>query len=284
MRNDFVVFILTHGRAGRVKTYNTLREHGYTGKVVLVCDDEDADLFAYMEEFGADNVAVFSKYEIAKTFDEADNFMQRKTIVYARNACFDIARKLGYKYFCEMDDDYTDFAYSFNEERVYKILKTHKLDDVFDILIQFFQNTPVKTIAMAQGGDYVGGGDSAMGKWITMKRKAMNSFICSTDRPFKFIGRVNEDVNTYVKQGMVGDLFLTTNIVRLEQMRTQANKGGMTETYEAEGTHVKSFYTIMYAPSCVKLWAMGNKDYRIHHKIIFNNAVPKIVAEKWKRK
>ena len=42
MRNkDFVAFILTHGRADNVITYNTLRNHGYTGRIVLIIDDED---------------------------------------------------------------------------------------------------------------------------------------------------------------------------------------------------------------------------------------------------
>lgn len=52
---------------------------------------------------------MFDKPKIAKTFDEADNFDDRRAIVYARNACFQIARKLGYKYFIELDDDYDVF-------------------------------------------------------------------------------------------------------------------------------------------------------------------------------
>ena len=41
MREDFCVFILTHGRHDRVHTYNTLLKAGYTGKIYIVIDDED---------------------------------------------------------------------------------------------------------------------------------------------------------------------------------------------------------------------------------------------------
>ena len=83
--NGFVAFILTHGRPDRVLTYEKLRKHGYTGKIYIVCDDEDKTLPEYRKRFG--DVLVFSKSEIAKTFDEGDNFGDRRAIIYARNAC-----------------------------------------------------------------------------------------------------------------------------------------------------------------------------------------------------
>lgn len=33
----------------------------------------------------------------------------------------------------------------------------------------------------------------------------MNSFICDTERPFSFMGRFNEDVNTYITHGETGE-------------------------------------------------------------------------------
>jgi len=100
-KGDFAAFILTHNRAGRVLTYRTLRSHGYTGPVFLVCDDGDPGLADYQEEFGADQVLVFSKSEIAERFDEADAFNDRRGVFYARNACFDLARQIGVRYFIQ---------------------------------------------------------------------------------------------------------------------------------------------------------------------------------------
>jgi len=86
----------------------------------------------------------------------------------------------------------------------------------------------------------------------------MNTLLCSLKRPIKFLGRINED-NT-----------------------TQKNKGGMTDIYLDTGTYLKSFYSVMFCPSCVKISKMGNKDMRIHHKIKWENAVPCILNEKYK--
>ena len=95
--NDFAVFILTHGRPDNVVTYDTLKKHGYTGRVYLVIDDEDDTEDQYRERYG-DKVIQFSKREIEKTFDTGDNFTNKRgVIIYARNACFEIARNLGVK-------------------------------------------------------------------------------------------------------------------------------------------------------------------------------------------
>ena len=38
LRDNFCVFILTHGRSDRVYTYKTIRKQGYTGPVFFVVD------------------------------------------------------------------------------------------------------------------------------------------------------------------------------------------------------------------------------------------------------
>ena len=60
MRSDFVAFILTHGRPNRVKTYELLRKCGYTGRIVLVIDNEDKTAQEYFDKYG-DDVVVFNK-------------------------------------------------------------------------------------------------------------------------------------------------------------------------------------------------------------------------------
>jgi len=98
--HNYAVFILTHGRPDKVMTYRTLRRSGYTGKIYLICDDEDKTLSKYQEKY-KDEVVVFSKKDYEKKFDIMDNFKGNKVIVYARNACYDIARSLGLDHFFE---------------------------------------------------------------------------------------------------------------------------------------------------------------------------------------
>lgn len=275
IRSDFCAFILSHGRADNVITYNLLRKLNYTGPIYIVIDNEDEEANEYYERYG-DEVVMFNKPYIANTFDACDNQKNRKTIVYARNACFELARELGYKYFIELDDDYYYFGHKNpNESSCY----IYDLDNMFNILTNFLESTPISSVAFAQGGDHIGVFDGH----IMVKRKAMNSFICSVDKPFTFIGRINEDVNTYVRLGGLGKIFLTIMNIKLDQKDTQTNGAGMTDVYLEGGTYIKSFYSVMINPSCVKVRSMGVSSKRLHHSISWENAVPCILRKEYKK-
>ena len=283
-KDRFAVFILTHGRPHKQVTYKSLRNCGYTGEVYFIIDNEDDSAAEYRELFG-DRVIMFNKEKIAQKFDEADNFKDRRTIFYARNASFSIAKKLGLDYFLQLDDDYTGFWFKFSTSLRYVDRPVKNLDKVFAAVLKFYQRTPALSIAFGQGGDLVGGSNSTTANRVWLKRKAMNTFFCSTSRPFSFLGRVNEDVNTYVSLGNRGGLFFTLFNTTIIQLPTQHNKGGMTDIYLNQGTYVKSFYTVMYCPSAVKIYTMqGVTSRRIHHKIDWKRAVPCIVDEKYRKK
>lgn len=282
--NNFAVFILTHGRANNVKTIKTLRTRGYTGKIYLIIDNEDDQAEQYYKKYGRENVFMFDKEEVGKTFDHADNFNIKNTITYARNACFDIAKKIGIEYFVQLDDDYTRFEFRITKKLNYTTVNCTYLDQVFESILKFYKSIPALTIAIAQGGDFVTGAGSQFARVNKLYRKAMNSFFCSTNRPFKFVGTMNEDVNTYVRYGSLGNLFFTIPIVNLCQQSTQTGEGGITEMYLKYGTYVKAFYTIIFNPSTVKISMMGTSRRRIHHKINWKTAVPVILNEEHKKK
>lgn len=277
---NIAVFILTHGRADNVKTYKTLRDCGYTGKIYLVIDDEDDQEQRYRKNYG-EQVVQFCKEEYLRKSMCINPDKPRKVILYARNACFDIARQLGITHFVEMDDDYKWFEFRNVCDGHLLSTKVNDMDGVLAAFFDFMDSTSIKTCAFAQGGDFIGGAS----EWhrINMKRKAMNSFFCVTDNPIDFIGSINEDVNTYVTRGNIGELFFTIGKIDLVQTETQTNSGGMSETYLDNGTYVKSFPTVMLNPSCVKISMMGSGHNRIHHKINWKNAVPKILNEKYRK-
>ena len=234
-----------------------------------------------MQKF--DKVEIFNKKDIATTFDEYDNFENRKAIIYARNASFDIAKKLGYRYFMQLDDDYSRFEFRLYSQEIYKPSVIRDLDSVILAALDFYKKTNFSSIAFAQGGDFIGGKNNQTAKRPTLFRKCMNTFICSTDRPFQFIGRLNEDVNTYTKKQSVGLLMGTIPFVSIVQGQTQKNAGGMTETYLSSGTYVKSFYSVMGMPSSIHISLMGDKHKRLHHSINWDNTVPKIMSEKMRK-
>ena len=282
--NSFCAFILSHGRPNGVKTYETLRRQGYTGKIRIVVDDEDKSIGEYRKRF-KDEVIVFSKDEAAKLCDPMDNLGNRGTPLFARNMLWTIAKNEGCDYFVELDDDYSEFLFKFTRERDYiGRIKIADLDGVFDVMVDFLKSTPTTVIAAAQGGDYIGGPAAMFGKKIFLRRKTMNVFFCKTDRPFYFYGTLNDDVNSYIKNGNVGILHFTNNLVCVQQGATQQNKGGITELYLKVGTYNKSFYTVMISPTSAKISTLGPSDPRVHHKILWKYAVPKIVSEKYRKK
>ena len=283
---DFAAFILTHGRPNRQRTLRWIQRQGYTGPVYLVVDDEDETLPEYQALYG-DQVIVFSKREAIASFDIGDNFVGVGSCI-PRNAIWDLAENLGYRYFIMLDDDYTSFRFRWNKHLIREFIHITDLDTTWGTMLNWFKTTPpqVVTFAMSQGGDFIGG---TIGKpTITCKRKAMNAFFCDTQRRFEFPGRLNEDVNAYTELQRRGFAFLTTWQVSLEQEATQQAGGGMTETYREVGTYVKSFYSVMRCPSAVRIsYLRDNREGgipRIHHRVNYDHCAPKIIPETLQKK
>lgn len=72
--------------------------------------------------------------------------------------------------------------------------------------------------------------------------------------------------------------------VQLNQIMTQTNPGGLTDIYLSSGTYVKSFYTVMMAPSCVTVSPLKSAHPRFHHQITWDYAVPKILSQRYQKR
>lgn len=154
----FAVFILSNGRADNVITVKTLRKYGYTGDIKIICDNLDPQLPEYRKNYPG-MVEVFDKPAYAKKIDTGiNNDKEMRAIVYARNASYDIADRLGLTHFMQCDDDYAYFGYREEKDGVLYTREHYHLDESFDAMMDFLDTTPAMTIAFAQGGDYIGGG------------------------------------------------------------------------------------------------------------------------------
>lgn len=291
---DFCVFILSHGRPDNVVTVDTLKRFGYTGQWFIVLDDLDPTIEQYKAKFGDDKIVVFNKDVYMSTTDSMDNFSFHKSIVYARNACIDIAQGLGFRYFAEYEDDYDSIRWRMNPEIEYssKMLSSehNTLDRVFDVMLDYLIETPrLTSICMAQSGDYIGGGNSRMIQEQS-RRKAMNSWIIDTERYFEFAGTMNDDVVVYTSLTAQGTLFLTTGYIAINQKQTQSNASGNTDMYKRFGTYAKSFYSVIAHPSGVKIGTLQNlgdrvntSAFRVHHTVEWKYTAPKILRENIKK-
>ena len=267
LRDDFAVFILTHGRADNVVTADTLKRQKYSGKLYFIIDNEDDTAELYREKFGAENVIMFDKAAAVARADTMDNICEHRAILYARNESWRIAKELGLKYFLMLDDDYKDILIRWPEGTKLKgkSMVGPQLDGLFEAMLTFLDASGAAMVALAQGGDMIGGVNGG-GYKMGLKRKCMNSMFCRTDTPVEF-----------------GVLFFTFMRCQVTQIQTQSLSGGMTEAYKESGTYTKSFYSVMSMPSCVEIGKMGGSHQRTHHQINWDCCVPKILNQKYRK-
>lgn len=287
MRNDFAVFVLSHGRAEKSLTVDTLKKSGYTGNYYMIVDNEDSQIELYGKRFGKDHVIVFDKKAVGETFDIMDNFDGRQVVTFARNAVYDIARKLGLKYFFESDDDLSCFRQRYVDDKGSLCTKyVRDMDSVVEAYLEYMDSTQIDILAFGQTGDLIGGKNSKLFTDV-YRRKAMQGFFVRVSNQMPFVGRFNDDVNSYVDNGKRGYLCLTYRDIIMDTAETQVQVGGISEMYKKYGTYVKSFYSVMLDPSCVMISTMGdslvNIHHRIHHVIDWGRAVPKIISGRFKK-
>lgn len=279
MKNkDFAVFILSHGRADTISTYRALRDGGYTGRTYVVIDNEDEQEELYRQKFG-DDIIQFDKRDYLEKTDLGDLDTDRRIGVFARNFIQDEAKRLGYKFHLQLDDDVHGFTYRFAHGKVLRALHCSHLDEVFSGMVEYMKETPITSLSFALSAYNMGGVDGSIKEGMT--RKTMTTFLMRADDVQYFHMRMNDDITTSLINGMRGKLYYSYLPVEVEVDKTQVKAGGMTDIYQKNGTYRKSFYSVMCCPSCVKVSAMGITDYRIHHTISWNNAVPKLLSERW---
>lgn len=283
MKNyDYITFILCYNRPDMCITLKTLEKCNYIGAYRLIVGDDDPKLLNYIDIFGKDNIYIFNKNDY-QWVDKQDTFCRMNCVVYARNAVFDIAKKLGYKYFVVLDDDYGEIRYRFEKDGSLSSKYCKDANELFNCMFNLLESSnKITCVALAQTGDYIGGLGSALLSGKTV-RKIMNTWFCSTEKRFIFTGTINEDTTAYTTLGSRGYLFLTVQHASVNQADTQQLKGGLTDVYLDLGTYIKSYYSVMSCPSAVKISMMGDTHYRIHHRVSWNNCVPKIVSGRYKK-
>ncbi|MEM3067395.1 MAG: hypothetical protein QXX91_01925, partial [Thermoplasmata archaeon] len=70
-----------------------------------------------------------------------DNFEKQNTVLYARNVCFDFAKEKNIKYFMQLDDDYMNFNYRFDNNLKYTFKKMRLLEKNIFSMIKFLEKT-----------------------------------------------------------------------------------------------------------------------------------------------
>ena len=283
MRDDFAVFILSHGRAKEITTVDLLIKGNYTGDWFVVIDNEDDQEPIYRNRFG-EHVLQFDKLEYAKRTDTGDLDDDRRVGVFARNAIQEMAKEKGYKYHLQLDDDFRAISFRLPKGKGTSLtnIRCTDLDKLFDSMLDFMDTTPVAWLSFGLSSDYLGG--TANKRYQHgLFNKTMGSFLMRSDAVTWFTMRMNDDITTCVHQWSLGKPNYTLMCTMVETPPTQKMKGGMTDIYQDNGTYRKSFYSVMKCPSFVKIAKQGITHFRIHHQIAWNNCAPKVLNQKWRK-
>ena len=292
----YCIFIISYKRAKicRDNTFNMLKSINCKASIYIVCSDDDPTIEEYYNIYGKENVLIFNKLDIQKRFniDLCDCYYgennRMQGTVWVRNACYELAEKLGFKYFLVLDDDYTSFNSRYimyetqkNKEVLnffYDIFKQISFDEFSSCMFDIIDSQPfIACTGFAHIADYIGGVNNFK---KGLKFKVINVFFLTTEKRIRFVGRMNDDINTYLLNNNVGRLFLSLYDIFVQMLEVRKVKGGMLDLYKKFNSWMQGFYSVICSPSAVKLGMIGKLDKnnnRIRHKLKHDRFTPKII-------
>lgn len=281
MRDDFAVFILTHGRAKEQKTLKTLLNTGYTGKYYLVVDNLDKQQEEYSRIYG-EHVIVFDKlnaYEITDTFH---NEKILKAVVFPRNMIFEMARQRGIQYFAMCDDDISRIEYKNENDGKMRTTKvTKNINRILEAYVHFSETSKLTVLGFCESGVFIGGVNQIVKNGYT---PSIGKFmIFRTQDEVKYRGLYYEDNIASLDIPLQGRISLSPTMISITSQVDvkKSARGGMHETYDKTAEcYVCSFMVLMAHPSGVKIKRDKGK-WKIRKSM--NNLRPKLINERYRK-
>ena len=286
--NKFAVLINTNGRPDKQITIDTLRKCGYTGKIYLIIDDLDQTAKKYYEKY-SDLVIEFKKKEYEKNADTFLNYEMLNTVLYARNASFDIAKELGLEWFIICDDDITNMSYKIilNDKLISH--KAIKLDSFFDACIDFMKNTSMECLSSCEEGLYIGGANDNVKNGLVWRMGHFWLFNSNFNRRFRGAfheDRIFSDDNAMNKCFGLSLLAISTPSFKQnnqehkhKQHKQHKQEGGMQKQYSDTGMYIPRYFSVIAHPDF--------NFIEIKKEIVARrrkeNADPKILSDTWRK-
>lgn len=244
----FAIFILTNGRPNHQYTLEFLRK-SFKGDVFLLCDNEDSTLKDYQKNYGK-NVVVFDKNEWVSKSDQMDNFRSKKSVLYARNAVFEIAKDMGYDYFAMVDDDVTGLSFRYEKDGKLVGKPVKDFNKVSSAVLEAMGDTGTDYFSFGTDKIYIGGAANSQYQRKIID-KVYNFIFCRTDQEHFYKGIMNEDEIHNILSMSVGKLVKSSTIIQMQMKPVGRDSvGGNAETYNENGyySYVRNFYPIIAFP------------------------------------
>ena len=286
MRDDFAVFICTHGRPDKQLTLNAILQCGYTGKWYLVVDNADKTIQQYIDNFGADKIIVFDKnyYINSGRYDNGDNKLHDKCILYAKRAVEDIAKECGFTYFIIADDDITKITIRCPQQNRLARIRITDLDAVLDAHIMLMENTDIVCLGFGNVTHYFGGIATFSDKNLSQRRLPYQLLLRSGAHEVNWLSWFAEDDVTEYQSSMLGNLWLVSLYVmyEIEPVGDTSVAGGMVDTYKQYDMFSLQFNAVKYCPRRISLC-----NHRINGKIVMRRhneiCFPKIISGRYRK-
>lgn len=276
MMDNFAVFITTHGRP-QCLTYHTLRNAGYTGQMFCVVDTTDSKIGEYKENFGDTNVLIFDKMNYVDEVDKITNERILSTVLYARVACYEFARRMSIDNFIIADDDITLFKHRVVINDKLKSIPVTNFNAVLDAILEYFTTSNISVLGIADAGIYFGGKDGVYKNRV--RHMFSVCYFCKTQDEIEFKSVCFEDMYASIMTNRNGNIsFEVLDLCQVsEPMGLGTTEGGTTEFYRNNSLYKRSFYDIIAFPDCLYL----DEKCIMRRKEIY--MVPKIISSRYRK-
>lgn len=244
----FAIFILTNGRPNHQYTLEFLRK-SFKGDVFLICDNEDKTLKEYQNNYG-EQVIVFDKNEWVSKSDPMDNFQSKNSVLYARNAVFEIAKDMGYEYFVMVDDDVTGLSFRYEKDGKLVGKPVKNFNKVSSVILETMDNTGTDFFSFGMDKIYIGGSSNSQYQKKIID-KVYCFIFCRTEQQHFYKGIMNEDEINNILSMSVGKLAKSLTAIQIQYKPIgRDNIGGNAETYNENGyySYIRNFYPIIAFP------------------------------------
>lgn len=278
----FAVFILSHKRAYRVETYDTLIRGGYTGKIYIVVDNQDPMLNVYQERFG-DSVLVFDKQTYIDKTETLETSKMKSSAVYARNAIEQYARDFVLDVFGMFDDDIISFRYRWIDGKVVRSLSVNGgLDLVFESYAQYILDTGIACTSFPFTMFYVSGVHE-LNKRISEYRHTYQIHIRNAHKPVEWKGIINHDTITQLLTAKYGYIWWSIPHLVFDAKPMNKESGGLKEVYDSLRDLDMAFIAVMTCPDCCVITASNGERSTLQIKENKYTSYPMIVSSRYKK-
>lgn len=283
MREDFAIFICTHGRPNKQLTLDALQKCGYTGRLYLVLDDTDSSIQQYIDTFGADKLLVFDKQHYIDTNDVGSLPPNFKTILYAKNAVEDMAQALKLKSFIIADDDIYSFRLRLpkDEEHLSSFVITD-INPVIEAYSDFMLESGFTAVGICGSIHFVAGRKVFDNENIQKYRVPYNFVFRNSSYKMEWVSSFGEDIITAMEYNKRGHKLLDLPYFQYDTIPPgrAIESGGMSDLYNSMSQFILCCYDYIYNPSSIKLCVNRN---RWNAQILKNHVYPKIVSQSYRK-